>query len=938
MKRKLKTLLATVLSAALLVTPLTAFGAETPADPAEAAVTETETQEDEAELSEEAMAEIRESLSEEETVEQEIPETLLELIGEGKSVSDNTVSDNTVSGGDGTVSSNDPTVSGGEIIDPDTPLPEYSTEQDAYQAIKLNAAVQKNNTVKISWAPAASYKYKSFKLFARLKDDSAWSTTNLLTKPNQKSYVDKTNFAASKEDANYLDVYKLECYLTADCTGDHTDYITAAVPLLFTAETGDQVGMMNMMFSEMISSQAITYDLQVAEQNKEYDPAKAPKGFNAEQTTTVSSEELLTEADKWAIGKVQMAAVQAVYSASKPGLTVDTTYFNRVKAAYTLDGVRYISAPSNVIKYKYGPGSCLLIDIVGLKYTAKDNTGANKARYENFVKYDGSISQDEFEHVTNITTCAKNGIVIFAVPKDTNAKSFELLRSEKRVGPYKKVKAYNVSSMLNKELWKLNPTDSWIYDVFKEHYDFYALHYNSFEPEKEYVYKVRAVSQKGALGGSGDYGMSNTTELDKVQEFFGYGSSATQVDLQWRHDDCVKQYIVYRSKVKGDPENPVAPEGLAGYDKIGTVSGSSVKKVTYDGETYVYHVFSDKKFPGNADVDFYWYMVRPIYDTKKASDPAYNIAKCSDPDLISSTEAFAKVKALNVASDGLGKFKVTWTGLKGTKKYKLMRYIGSPKDKAPVLDTTFGKDGTLVYDIEEQGKKETASMLVRDITVEIGVNYYYGIKPFNDRVEGQETHSKAVKSVPSAVTNLKAAYRAYGTGARVTWAGSRTEKEVAEDQGYSYSFQIRADNGDWINWNSTTYDDTSSLAAGQTRTYFVRVRLHNSERSICSAEQKVVFKSGGTIQIYFGGQPIGANPYVINLPKGTRVDLTAQSSSGSTLNIVCTAGQNAVALQQSYNPATNILTFAFGGVGSGSQTFVITSADGATRTIQVNVP
>ena len=266
----------------------------------------------------------------------------------------------------------------------------------------------------------------------------------------------------------------------------------------------------------------MAYRIQLAKVNKESD--KSPEGFQDNWSIDYGCDDF---SEFYSIGdypinnKLSTKAVQLYYSNDEPNIPISKPGFCRVKTVAYINGVPYVSTPSNVLNVKEGPAQCYLMDIAGVIYDATDakkhqNT-ENKKRaqihWKRFNKEDpGEFEwEDVYIHVKHeedeVDMCAKNGTLFFLGIKDdqSSIKAYELLRSDSKNGTYKKVKSYALNSP---ELIRLETYGESEIPV-------YAMHYNSFVPEKTFYYAIRAVSKTGSTPGARGNAIKKETKFDR---------------------------------------------------------------------------------------------------------------------------------------------------------------------------------------------------------------------------------------------------------------------------------------------------------------------------------------------------------------------------------------------------------------------------------------
>ncbi|MBQ7481166.1 MAG: hypothetical protein IJT80_04730 [Lachnospiraceae bacterium] len=596
---------------------------------------------------------------------------------------------------------------GSDKIDPE----KDTSWADGYSGINLKAAVQKNMSVKFSWSPNGKDKVqKTFKKYAlfELVEDSGYPSGYKeiqrwpLNKDNSAKEPSGSRSATLKpgwendKDSHILNssmIYLLKCY-DKDGKTVIKEYVTTVAPYFLQMQSGNETGEFEYKFTQDKNNSARFYRLEVAEKNREADD-RNPTGYHEEWSVDINGESL----DIYSIGDYMIAknnqprAVSMIYSKKAPEAVLGRTYYGRIQTVAYIGGLKVISAPSNVLNVKAGPNRCYVIDIAGVYYDVNDarlkpeqgrnarNIERASAHINGFLDGVEMISHNGiYIHEDNKGTDLKSGMIFFIGEDDeSNIQSYELLRSENENGPYKSIKNYALN---NNMLLKLKITSEYLKD-----YNFYAMQYTSFPLEKDYYYTVRAKTKKGGyLGGYGN-GEYNRADMDKVQGLATVDSNQTTIALVWEHDDCVKQYWLYRSE-KPFPDMDYAPVDEKNRPcPIAKLSGGSFKKTEYDvdedgkKEVIRYHIYYDKKV--RTDVKYY-YFVRPIYNTKIPSnlkDPTYrtyNMDKCSKEVEGKASAAYAQVKnfkASNYAAETIRlSFSQIKTNTSGSGGYTPTRY------------------------------------------------------------------------------------------------------------------------------------------------------------------------------------------------------------------------------------------------------------------------
>ncbi|MCR5303966.1 MAG: hypothetical protein K6E33_05325, partial [Lachnospiraceae bacterium] len=595
---------------------------------------------------------------------------------------------------------------------------------DGYEKINFKATILKNQNIKFSWSPKAkddpSYKdYKKYKLF--MLDSEGEFNTQIwpLTKTGTAAEAKGSKSATIK----YADATKFEkpivCLKVYDKNGSEITtapkYLTSIAPYVFYVRTGNAVNEQTFCYSGLGADVNLTFTLEAAEKNKN-------------EMFTLSSNVPSTGADSVTYPlnkKTVIPAFNSAFSAedSKGSLTVGTKYFFRAKSVYNYKGMAVTSAPSNVFGVKAGPASCYVYNVSG-------------------VNPDTAVHS----HYDSFSTCFKNGYVEF-VSQDrsdvTDSNKFsrvELLRSDSYYGTYKVVKKYK-------------PTDVKKYTMTSDGgttYTYYYLQYNKFPPEETWYYAVRAVSKAGSAAGGYDYGCENTTTFEKVREIVSVDTGSFGIGVSWLHDDCAKKYYVYRGTSSQNLLDNMKMENAKGvYKKL---SGSAIKKITIENETYKYHLFTDTKVQVG---DKYYYAVRPVYNEKVAKAQKYDEFKdyIFETGELEATASGVQIKKVTAAPYSTKQINVKWSAAQAKSGNKVTDYVIERKL------TTEGVDGWVPTAKCSTGSKEFKSRSILDI-VKTGMTYQYRVKAlYNNTESASDWDVLSSKGNPASATatTLKAA-------------------------------------------------------------------------------------------------------------------------------------------------------------------------------------
>lgn len=805
--------------------------------------------------------------------------------------------------------------------------PETGTEWiDGYgeKGVKMKALLQKNKTLKITWAPNTKDEtQKLFKKYAlyELTEDPSEPTGYKETKrwpekgetSGSKSATLKLNYEKERNVYDSSLIYLLKCF---DKEGvQKASYVTVAAPYLIQMQSGYSTGDFDFFFTQPRTNSDAIYKLQIAEKNKEYDPVKVPLGFQDAWTVGVGGDEL----DGYSVGDYFLSktlmptSVQVPYSAEEPVVTVNKTYYGRVSTVCFINGLKVTSAPSNVMSCKAGPDKCFVIDVAGVKYDPKDKDG-NKDRASAHMSWYMGQSEENPEiyiHESNHSTCVKSGMVFFIAPDDiSNIKAFDLLRYEYENGNYKKIKSYTLSEK-TVPLIKCNVEDMGL--------NVYALWFNGFQPEKKFYYAVRAVSKTGNAPGGRGAGYENITELDKVGGLATVDAGSQKISLSWAHDDCVKQYWIYRSENKNLSTAELKSAGEYGAQLIAKVSGGSVKKYTYDveksdgttgKETIRYHLYNDTKVKNDTR---YYYYVRPVYNTTTAAkDTTYNMSKCSQVIMGKASALYAQIGGFKASNYAATQIQLKFNQVKGLTQYRIWRLeVDSNATKLndtmkPDIYTLYNESGIEDYEQFEdyvnsmpltewetffdrfrynnngwklvttvQGNSNSsATKTVIDNTAEIGHYYYYMIQGATDQSSGINfSYTGRVRNMPLAVTDAKVGYSGSGTNLNVSYSLNSKDKGVSGLQ-----VKVSIDGGSWIAVNNSGFSDT--VTRGRERTYVLAVFYGD----VKSSEVKLTYSLPSGIDINKSGGDGTYSNATLGLQLGQIANMSARAykSDGGT--------------------------------------------------------
>lgn len=792
------------------------------------------------------------------------------------------------------------------------------------EQIKLTATVQKGQDVKIAWAPdkKAYPDYAAYELYVYKNgnfDTKLWPSA---ANPNKsKSCTIKAANAADLKSGLVM----LKCFDKAGAC--KAQYLAAVAPYLFEVQGGDKDGERQFTFSDLKSDMNMSFELQAAiKENKD------PK-YTDDLKCVVPSE--ACEAVSYAVSaKKSESAFKTSYYVDKEKLTKDTKYFFRIKSKYLYKGMELISAPSNAIGMNVGPAKCVIEMIVGEDPQKMiDNLSASDAE----DLYNGV-------HADSIGTCYKKGYVLFYCPEKANdasvISSIELLKSNERYGVFKSIKKYAPKLVkkidTSKYLEALKAAGIEISDA--DYYDhLYYVEYNNFPPEESWYYKVRAISKKKSVGGASE-AYENTTYYEQVQDFIALDSGTNTVEMYWKHDDCAKQYWIYRYE-NPDPTKVVdyATELKRATDAkpLYTVKGTSFKKTKMEDNTeYRWHTFTDKKVENGKE---YYYMIRPVYNTKtKASydDFEYSVRIYTDTDWTGEYKpadspmgviptAMGKApKSVKAEAYNMLQPTIHWSAVKDDGKNKIIGYRiqRTPADKFKQNDPESASWTTVVNVFKDSPEKEIKNAFSKRAYRDTGIA---SVGPYQYRVCG--LYSKTAPETgydgktgyayvrfdtkPLPVGNLSLSKQNgsdFRYGANVKFTIDKKDMEALRDHPeikLHYLLEYSDDNTYWtelisgdVNVNQASYstrdyNDGFDLRRGVKRRY--RVTLTNNgydeKGSMYLSQKQSTFQKPTEIELA-GHDPLVAGGDTVSLEikyNGTvcELDCAPETSNSSVVKI-----------------------------------------------------
>lgn len=866
------------------------------------------------------------------------------------------------------------------------PISEYDgTWKDGYTGIKMKAVVQKNLTsVKISWAPDTKNKpeqkeYKQYKLY-HLTPDASEPTgykAKELWGPKKGKSVTLKKVDTEKDSL----IYRLDCLDAAGAVKD--SFVTCAAPYFLQIQSGDITGDFDFTMIKRADVNQV-YMLEIASKNKEYDAAKAPDGFQEAWTTAYPVEEGFNEEHcegDFLISKTQMPqCVKLSYTLDEPSCTLGNKYFGRIQVATFVNGLRVVSAPSNVRSCKAGPNSCFIMATAGVYYDATDAKNGNAKNLERANKHINDYINGEnidpaseiYVHDTNTEVCAKDGLIYFVTDKDiSNIKSFELLKCNAVNGTYKKVKNYPLGSAALMECTLENENFSTI--------RMFAMFYNNFVPEKMTYYAVRPIATKKNTPGGWSTGELIVPEMNVVQGLVTSDSGPNMIQLAWLADDCVKQYWLYRGtkSINGAERKSAGQTGDELIAKIGIKKAKKYQLQLSDEDennTKTVKVISYKDTK-NLKIDTnYYYYVRPIYDVATAKkDNTIYIPYISDEVRGKASALYTQIVNFKAANEALEQIRVSFKQVKNIKYYRVFRlevdsstkkltndmkpdlteiyeefsdkyktyeefeeYIASiSEDEWKAIITKAGYDGynwKYVRTITTNGNSEANKAFI-DSTVDIGSYYFYLIQGASDGSSSINfAYTGRVRNVPLPVTNVSASYSE--PGIRLSY------KLNSKDEGHSHlTVQVSTNGGDsWTNAGKNAYHDTN-VRRGEERNYKIRVKYSHNGVTCYSSEVSYKYSLPTGIEVTKASDTgeFKDNVYTIKKGETGKLAYRAYLSNGSTAayNVISRSntpdGNNVISIQSS---TSNSFEFKANEVGTVSYNLYCA---GITRQITIKV-
>ena len=704
------------------------------------------------------------------------------------------------------------------------PASESSLSTNLLDGSKINfkALTQKNQSVKLSWAPAKKdgYDYKNYSLYSLKKDASNLNNANSWdeltpsgTSFKKKSFTDNRDVTATGQNKAKTGVYKL---VARDAAGKEDSYLMVSAPWLFKTESGVAADIQEFTFAGLRESGRLGYRLETALKNKDNDI----NGFRDERTTVALAEGLQDVA--YPVNKsLNVDALEADYTNND--CNVGTKYFFRVKSVYTYGNLKVTSAPSNVISRKVGPAKCVVDSVTGI--TPQEMYEKMDAAFFEEVR-NGETPLISGVHADSEGTCWKEGYVVFSFDgKINDVKQFRLLRATKENGKYSAVRTYNVAKnevkCMDMSTVKMIEFNSVLREKLGEETadDFidrlsqlYWVKYDNFVPEVSYYYTVQAVSAIGNAAGNYGDGVENTTWYEKVQDVTAMDSELGSIDIAWKRDDCAREYWIYRSTSKEGLKSQTTP-----VKKVKSTSKANM--IEKDGKVYNWVTDDTVK----AD-ESYYYMVRPVYKADKNGYDHYKDWATMTEEPVEASNNSLFVKTVTVSVYSVKQLQVKWSAAKAESKgmpidgYQVILYDGADTLSENEIERLSVKSGDSAF------KNRTMTVIVPHI----GHTYSFRVKPVTGDKTGDPDNNGGVgkgATKPLPVKNLKITKRTgnnFKNGAKLTFELDSKDQPFRSELRYSITSNDGLDELGYFTGGTETYLDDKYLDRGSKRHYTVR--------------------------------------------------------------------------------------------------------------------
>ncbi|MBR0148343.1 MAG: hypothetical protein IJM23_04000 [Lachnospiraceae bacterium] len=640
--------------------------------------------------------------------------------------------------------------------------------------IGLSAMVQKNNTIKFKWSNKAESKtYKTFEL-SRLKSDGTWDV--IMPSSSKKAFVQGVEGFQNFTDS-YVEVYKLAC--TGDGAVDN--YVTAAAPMIYYAESGDVENSMDLAFTKVTPSNILGYDMEISTDKK----------FTSSKIDHEDSIEINT-IDFTISKKATAKAARSDFYVDGFTMTPGTTYYCRVKTTVSMGSVSVCSVPSPVKAVKQGPKKCDFWGFWGLTPEGKTSIGDS---------WSPSVSQ-----------C----YAVFTGPEPSKVKGYELVVSDTSYGVYKVYKKIPASAV--KPYYPPQfKEEGWTFDDGEQFYYFIV---NDLPPMSRY-YSVRAISLTGNARGGFSDGIIEAGQYSKVQDVQVTNSDVSSITLSFKGESGVKEYWIYRDTVSDNLTKELTPSMF-----VGKVS-NKFKKPGQSGTL----VFKDKK--GLTKNTPYFYTVRPVYSKKFANVQKFDFNYDEQTgkysygygeslsDLVSGKASLENAVVKNVKASVLSvkDVQITWSSVKGATKYTIYYVEGREVNDASQIV----KIATV-----EKGSSEFSSRKVKVQVPKVGQKYIFVINVGDEAVSSNYgSITEAVSTHPANPTNLETNYYKHGNrAAKLTWTNPQADREYRNNIYYDIVYRD-GDSGSWkdlatVRATQSSYVDDKNLDRGIQRQYSLK--------------------------------------------------------------------------------------------------------------------
>ena len=313
-------------------------------------------------------------------------------------------------------------------------------------------------------------------------------------------------------------------------------------------------------------------------------------------------------------------------------------------------------------------------------------------------------------------------------------------------------------------------------------------------------------------------------------------SDNNSIYLAWKHDDCAKEYWVYRDTVSGNFKN------VTGATKpVLKVKGSKYEEIDIpnaEGEaiTQKTNIAYDMTAGGGIE---YYYMVRPIYKNNKSDNyQKFSYAVACSEEAVKATIGELYVKTITPAVYSVKQLQVKWSGVVNNEDKK------NPVDayQIELLDGTVSKGKWEVQKNDPATKKafNARSFLIPTLVEKVGHEYTIMVRPkLGDEYGDKDGKGKVTaKTYPLAAANLKVSKQTgsnFENGAKITFEINSKDRDYADNIWYEVTSGSRTiKEGFFSDSNNckVSFADSDYLSRGATRGYKVKTTyVEGSDRT-----------------------------------------------------------------------------------------------------------